>query len=96
MVSLSETFGLPVLEALSCGCSVVTSQMSTMAEIAQDCAVLVDPYNVESIAVGVARVLKDAGLRDSLIARGRIRAQAFTLEAQACGYIRVLEEAADA
>ncbi len=96
MVSLSETFGLPVLEALSCGCPVVTSQMGTMAEIAQDCAVLVDPYNAESIAVGIARVLEDAGLRDSLIARGRIHAQAFTLEAQARGYIRVLEEAADA
>jgi len=96
MPSLYETFGFPVLEAMSCGCPVVTSQMGTMAEIAQDCAVLVDPYSVESIAVGIARVLEDAGLRDDLIALGRIRARAFTLEAQARGYIRVLEDAADA
>jgi len=96
MPSFSETFGLPVLEAMSCGCPVVTSQTGTMAEIAKDCAVLVDPYNVESIAVGMARVLEDAGLRDDLIALGRIRARAFTLEAQARGYIRVLEDAADA
>jgi glycosyltransferase involved in cell wall biosynthesis len=96
MPSLYETFGFPVLEAMSCGCPIVTSQMGTMAEIAQDCAVLVDPYDVESIAAGITQVLDDAGLRYGLIARGRIRAQAFTLEEQACRYIRVLEESARA
>jgi glycosyltransferase involved in cell wall biosynthesis len=94
MPSLYETFGFPVLEAMSCGCPVVTSQIGTMAEIALDCAVLVDPYNVESIAAGITRVLEEAGLRDDLIARGHIRAQAFTLEEQACRYIGVLEESA--
>ena len=94
MPSLYETFGFPVLEAMSCGCPVVTSQMGTMAEIAQDCAVLVDPYSVGSIAAGIARVLDDAALLSELIARGRVRAQAFTMEKQAYGYIRVLEESA--
>jgi glycosyltransferase involved in cell wall biosynthesis len=94
MPSLYETFGYPVLEAMSCGCLVVTSNMGTMAELAQDCAVLVDPYNVESIAEGIAHVLGDAGLRDMMATKGRMRAQAFTLEAQARGYVRVLEEAA--
>jgi len=93
MPSLSETFGLPVLEAMSCGCPVVTSQMSTMAEIAQDCAVLVDPSNVESIADGIARVLGDTNLRNIIVTSGLARAQAFTLEAQARGYVKVLEEA---
>ena len=96
MPSLSETFGLPVLEAMSCGCPVVTSKMTTMAEIAQDCAMLVDPYSVESIADGIAWVLQDSELRGRMIACGRVRAQAFTLEGQARGYIQALEEAANA
>ena len=94
MPSLYETFGHPVLEAMSCGCPVVTSQGGTMAEIAQGCAMLVDPYNVESIAEGVARVLGDAGLCEMMVTKGRVRAQAFTLEAQARGYVKALEEAA--
>jgi glycosyltransferase involved in cell wall biosynthesis len=93
--SLYETFGLPVLEAMSCGCPVVTSQMGTMAEIAQDCALLVDPLSVESIGDGIAQVLENAELRDRLSECGRVRAQAFTLEAQARGYIQALEEAAN-
>jgi glycosyltransferase involved in cell wall biosynthesis len=94
MPSLYETFGHPILEAMSCGCPVVTSNTGTMAELAQECAALVDPYNVESIAEGIARVLGDTGLRDMMVARGRVRAQAFTLEAQVRGYVKVLEEAA--
>lgn len=96
MPSLYETFGFPVLEAMSCGCPVVTSQVGTMAEIAQDCAVLVDPYSVESIADGIARVLEDDELRERMCTSGRIRSQMFTLEAQARGYIKALEEAANA
>jgi glycosyltransferase involved in cell wall biosynthesis len=96
MPSLYETFGSPVLEAMSCGCPVVTSNMGTMAEVAQECAVLVDPHCVESIADGIARVLQDAKLRDRMVGRARVRAQALTLDEQARGYVRVLEEAADA
>lgn len=96
MPSLYETFGHPIIEAMSCGCPVVTSNTGTMAEVAQDCAVLVNPYNVESIAEGIARVLGDAGLRDMMVTRGRVRAQDFTLESQAYGYIQALEEAAHA
>ena len=94
MPSLYETFGLPVLEAMSCGCPIVTSHMGTMAEVAADCAVLVDPYSVESIADGMTSLLQDAGRRERLVEQARVRARAFTLEAQALGYARVLEEAA--
>lgn len=96
MPSLYETFGCPIPEAMSCGCPVLTSKIGTMAEIAQDCAVLVDPYSVDSISHGMARVLQDADLRSGLIACGRVRAQAFTLEAQASAYLQALEEAANA
>lgn len=95
MPSLYETFGLPVLEAMSCGCPLVTSQTGAMAEVADGCAVLVDPYSVESIAQGIARVIKDPDLRRSLTVCGIRRAHAFTREEQVGRYLRVIEEAFD-
>ncbi len=52
--SLYEGFGIPVAEALACGCPVVTSRDSAMAEIAADAAVYVEPTDVESIREGIA------------------------------------------
>ncbi len=60
--SLYEGFGIPVAEALACGCPVVTSRDSPMAELAPD-ASLVDPYDVESIRDGIARVTRVAPRR---------------------------------
>jgi glycosyltransferase involved in cell wall biosynthesis len=56
--SLYEGFGIPVAEALACGCPVVTSLGSPMAEIAGDDAVYVDPYDVESIRDGIAHAFR--------------------------------------
>ncbi len=56
--SLYEGFGLPILEAFAVGCPVVTSNLSSMTEIAGDAAVLVDPYEIESISEGIKKVLK--------------------------------------
>jgi glycosyltransferase involved in cell wall biosynthesis len=53
--SLYEGFGIPVAEALACGCAIVTSQGSAMAEVAGDDATYVDPLDVESIRDGIAR-----------------------------------------
>ena len=69
--SLYEGFGLPILEAFSCGTPVVTSNTSSMIEVAGDAAVLVDPYEVESIADGIKKAvgakvgLSKAGLRQA-------------------------------
>jgi glycosyltransferase involved in cell wall biosynthesis len=61
--SLYEGFGIPVAEALACGCPVVTSRDSPMAELARDRAVYVDPYDVGSIRDGIARAFAPEPLR---------------------------------
>jgi len=81
--SLFEGFGLPVLEAMASGCPVVTSNCSSLPEVAGDAAILVDPTSVDSIAEGLARVWEDDRLRGDMIARGRRRATRFTWDAAA-------------
>ena len=81
--SLAEGFGLPILEAMSCGTPVVTSNRSSMPEVAGDAALLVDPESVESIKAALQRLATDAQLRDDLTRRGRERAAKFTWEAVA-------------
>jgi glycosyltransferase involved in cell wall biosynthesis len=76
--SLSEGFGLPVLEAMACGTPVVTSNTSSLPEVAGDAAVLVDPVSIEAIADGIWSVLADDPLRRSLVAKGVERAARFT------------------
>jgi glycosyltransferase involved in cell wall biosynthesis len=76
--SLYEGFGLPPLEAMANLTPVVTSNLSSMPEVVGDAAVLVDPYDSQSIADGIRRVVTDEGLRQQLIARGRLRVQQFS------------------
>jgi glycosyltransferase involved in cell wall biosynthesis len=89
--SLFEGFGLPVLEAMASGCPVVTSNCSSMPEVAGGAAVLIDPMSEESIADGVARVWNDDGLRCDLIARGRSRASRFSWEAAASETLKLYD-----
>ncbi len=77
-VSLYEGFGLPVLEAMSAGAPVVTSNTSSLPEVAGDAALLVDPEDVGGIAGALARVLTDPALADDLRRRGRERAAMFS------------------
>jgi glycosyltransferase involved in cell wall biosynthesis len=65
--TLYEGFGIPVLEAQSVRVPVVTSNTSSLPEVAGEGAVLVDPTSVESIAEGVQRLLSDQGLRSGII-----------------------------
>jgi glycosyltransferase involved in cell wall biosynthesis len=76
--SIYEGFGLPVLEAMACGAVVVTSNISSLPEVAGDAAVLVDPLDVESVADGIRRSLSDQGLRKRLQAAAIERARQFT------------------
>ena len=88
--SLYEGFGLPILEAYSCGCPVVTSNVSSMPEIAGDGAVLIDPDSVESIAEGI---IKAIGNRHGLIEKGNLRLKDFSWEKTARQTLDVYGEA---
>jgi glycosyltransferase involved in cell wall biosynthesis len=76
--SLYEGFGFPVLEAFSCGTPVVTSNCSSIPEVAGDAAFLVDPLDVGAIAEGIFAVLHSPDLRSALIEKGKRRAELFS------------------
>jgi len=78
--SLYEGFGLPPLEAMASGTPVVTSNVSSLPEVTGGAAVLVDPYDVESIVDGIARVLSNPKLSEELRAKGIARAREFSWE----------------
>jgi glycosyltransferase involved in cell wall biosynthesis len=94
--SLYEGFGLPPLEAMASGTPVVTSNISSLPEVAGDAAILVDPYDPEAIADGIHRVLSDATLRDDLRARGLARARQFSWDASVRRIRDIYTEANDA
>lgn len=78
--SLYEGFGLPVLEAMSAGCPVITSNASSLPEVAGDAALLIDPLSATDIAQAMQRVLEDETLRTRLIEDGRKQATRFSWE----------------
>ena len=76
--SLYEGFGLPVLEAMACGVPVVTSNVTSIPEVAGDAAVLVDPLDVAALTGAIGRVLSDEALRRALREKGPRRAAHFS------------------
>lgn len=76
--TLYEGFGLPVLEAMTCGCPVVTSNNTSIPEVAGDAAVFVDAEDEGAIAAAVRHVLEDVALRETLTTRGFEQARKFS------------------
>lgn len=82
-VSLFEGFGLPIIEGFASGIPVLTSNVSSMPEIAGEAAVLVDPMQIESISDGLNRIVSDTGLRRRLVKDGLTRLGYFDWEQSA-------------
>jgi glycosyltransferase involved in cell wall biosynthesis len=78
--SLYEGFGLPPLEAMACGAPVIASNTSSLPEILDSSAVLVDPHDVDELSGKMHELLTDDTLRESLIRRGKERSRRFTWE----------------
>jgi glycosyltransferase involved in cell wall biosynthesis len=78
--SLWEGFGLPVLEAMACGTPVITSNISSLPEVAGDAAILINPYNTAEITAAMQAVANDSELRSHLSTQGITRAKQFSWE----------------
>ncbi len=77
-VSYFEGFGIPILEAFYCDTPVITSNITSMPEVAGDAALLIDPLEVDSITQGLRRIANDEKLRIRLIEEGRERRKMFS------------------
>ena len=88
--SLWEGFGLPVLEAMACGTPVITSNLSSLPEVAGDAAILINPYNTGEITEAMQVIATDLELRSRLSSQGITHSQQFSWEKTAKATIEVL------
>lgn len=93
--SLAEGFGLPVLEAFAAGVPVITSNTTSLPEVAGDAAISVDPTDTVAIGNAMRELLEDPGLAARLRSRGRDRARQFTWDACVKRTVEVYRKAAD-
>ncbi len=92
--SLYEGFGLPPLEAMACGTPVVTTNVSSLPEVVDDAAVIVNPENVFDISRGILEALLDQNLREKLRLRGLAQARSFSWERTARQVLETYREVA--
>ncbi|OIP83956.1 MAG: group 1 glycosyl transferase [Porphyromonadaceae bacterium CG2_30_38_12] len=90
--SLRESFGIPILEGMACGVPVITSNTSSMPEIAGDAALLVDPTQTEQIVEAIQKILSDPTLKNELCEKGVAQAQKFSWKAMAEKYLALYKE----
>lgn len=91
--SLFEGFGLPILEASACGCPVITSNTSSMPEVAGRAGILVDPLNTEEITEAMLKLHTNDIFRNNLINKGYINLKRFDWEKTAWETVKILIEA---
>ena len=94
-VSVFEGFGLPLLEAMQCDVPVITSNVTSLPEVAGDAALLVDPHSVSAIANAMKRLYLNPDLCKQLIASGRKRRQDFSWQKAADAVYEILKSTAN-
>jgi glycosyltransferase involved in cell wall biosynthesis len=92
--SLYEGFGLPPLEAMACGCPVVTSNTSSLPEVVGDAGIMVNPYDTDSLAEAMRRVLTNQKLRENMIRKGLEQSKKFSWEETARQTLEVYNKVA--
>lgn len=90
--SLRESFGIPILEGMACGVPVITSNTSSMPEIAGNAALIVDPYNPGEIKKAIVKLVTDKDLRADLKISGIQQAAKFSWENMAKQYLSLYNE----
>ena len=90
--SLYEGFGLPVLEAMACGCPVICSNKASLPEVAGEAALYIDPYNPESLANTLERLLTDTEMRKAFVKAGLKRTKQFSWQKTALKTIEVFKQ----
>jgi alpha-1,3-rhamnosyl/mannosyltransferase len=95
MPSLDEGFGLPILEAMACGCPVACSDIPPFREVGGDAAAFFDSTRSEAIADNIVRLVESDDLRASMARRGREHASRFSWQRTADATLNVFREALD-
>lgn len=95
-LSIFEGFGLPVLEAMTCGTAVITSKGSSLEEISGEAALICDPFDVNSISSALERLLGDTTLRHELRRAGLARSKEFDFDKTAVDTLAAYRSAANA
>lgn len=90
--SLRESFGIPILEGMACGVPVITSNTSSMPEIAGDAAAIVDPTKPEEITAAIQKILSDETYKNELCEKGIARAKKFSWRAMAEKYLTLYKQ----
>ncbi|WP_346864265.1 glycosyltransferase family 1 protein [uncultured Draconibacterium sp.] len=90
--SLRESFGIPILEGMACGVPVITSNTSSMPEIAGDAAFIVDPHKSDEIKLAIEKILEDDKLNEQLCEKGIERAKRFSWRIMAEQNLKLYQE----
>jgi glycosyltransferase involved in cell wall biosynthesis len=87
--SLHEGFGWPPLEAMACGCPVITTRKASLPEVCGEACLYVDPRSVDDIAAAIRTLLKKSGMRTDLISAGLLQVRKFNWEKTAQAILQV-------
>lgn len=90
--SIHETFGMPIIEAMACGCPVITSNHPGCAETAGDAALIVNPYSVAELTHAMKQLIADSGLYKALRNKGIEHAKQFTWQKSAEKHLIVFKK----